>query len=102
MRAVKAIQRADVVLLVLDALDGPTTQDTHVASYALEENKGIVLVVNKWDGIEEETKAVIARPSQKLFRDILFTFQKLDVAGQRATPVEFSGSLDFRHSEIQR
>lgn len=55
LRALKAIQRADVVLLVLDAQDGPTTQDTHVASYALEENKGIVLVVNKWDAVEKDT-----------------------------------------------
>lgn len=55
LRALKAIQRADVVLLVLDAEDGPTTQDAHVASYVLEENKGIVLVVNKWDTVEKET-----------------------------------------------
>lgn len=55
LRALKAIQRADVVLLLLDAEDGPTTQDMHVASYVLEENKGIVLVVNKWDTVEKET-----------------------------------------------
>ncbi len=55
LRALKAIQRADVVLLLLDAEDGPTSQDMHVASYALEENKGIVLVVNKWDTVEKET-----------------------------------------------
>ncbi len=55
LRALKAIQRADVVLLLLDAQDGPTTQDAHVAAYALEENKGIVLVVNKWDTVEKDT-----------------------------------------------
>lgn len=55
LRALKAIQRADVVLLLLDAVDGPTSQDAHVASYALEENKGIVLVVNKWDVVEQES-----------------------------------------------
>lgn len=55
LRALKAIQRADVVLVVLDAEDGPTSQDTHVVQYALEENKGIVLVVNKWDTVEKET-----------------------------------------------
>lgn len=55
LRALKAIQRADVVLLLLDAEDGPTSQDPHVASYALEANKGIVLVVNKWDTVEKET-----------------------------------------------
>lgn len=55
LRALKAIQRSDVVLLLLDAQDGPTSQDAHVVAYALEENKGIVLVVNKWDTIEKET-----------------------------------------------
>lgn len=58
LRAVKAIQRSDVVLLLLDAQDGPTAQDEHVASYALEENKGIVLVVNKWDTVEKETNTM--------------------------------------------
>lgn len=55
LRALRAIQRADVVLLVLDAVEGPTAQDTHIASYALDGSKGIVLVVNKWDLIEKET-----------------------------------------------
>lgn len=55
LRALKAIQRADVVLLLVDAEDGPTSQDPHVAAYALESSKGIVLVVNKWDMIEKDT-----------------------------------------------
>ncbi len=55
LRALKAIQRADVVLLVIDASEGALAGDAHVASYILEENKGIVLVVNKWDLIEKET-----------------------------------------------
>ncbi|MBI4670971.1 MAG: ribosome biogenesis GTPase Der [Chloroflexi bacterium] len=58
LRALKAIQRADVVLLLLDAADGPTAQDMHVASYALEENKGIVILVNKWDAVEKETNTM--------------------------------------------
>jgi GTP-binding protein len=58
LRALKAIQRADVVLLVLDAAEGPLAQDTHIASYILEENKGIVLVVNKWDLIEKDEQTM--------------------------------------------
>ena len=58
LRALKAIQRADVVLLVLDAAEGTLAQDAHIASYVLEEDKGIVLVVNKWDLIEKETKTM--------------------------------------------
>ena len=49
MRAIKAISRADVVLLLIDAVDGVTDQDAHVAGYILEQAKSVVVVVNKWD-----------------------------------------------------
>lgn len=55
MRAMRAIQRADVVVLVIDASQGVTAQDAHVASYALDELKGIMVVVNKWDLVEKDT-----------------------------------------------
>ncbi|MGB8648419.1 MAG: ribosome biogenesis GTPase Der [Anaerolineae bacterium] len=58
LRALKAIQRADVVLLVMDAAEGPLAGDTHIASYILEGNKGIALVVNKWDLIDKETETM--------------------------------------------
>lgn len=54
MRALKAIGRADVVLLVLDASQGPSAQDAHIASYILEANKSIVVVVNKWDLVPKD------------------------------------------------
>ncbi|MBN2471127.1 MAG: ribosome biogenesis GTPase Der [Anaerolineae bacterium] len=55
LRANKAIQRADVVLLVLDAVDGITVQDTHIAGMVLEEFKSVVVVVNKWDAVDKDT-----------------------------------------------
>jgi GTP-binding protein len=55
LRSLRAVNRADVVLLVIDAAEGITAQDTHVASYALEAFKGFVIVVNKWDLIEKDT-----------------------------------------------
>ena len=55
MRTLRAINRSNVVLLVVDASEGITAQDTHIAGFALEEAKGIVLVVNKWDKIEKDT-----------------------------------------------
>ncbi len=55
LRAVNAIQRADVVFLVVDALAGVTTQDTHVANFILEAQKSVVVVVNKWDAVPEKT-----------------------------------------------
>ncbi|NWJ47494.1 MAG: ribosome biogenesis GTPase Der [Chloroflexi bacterium] len=54
MRTLRAINRSNVVLLVVDASEGITAQDAHIAGYALEESKGIVLVVNKWDKVEKD------------------------------------------------
>jgi len=55
MRTLKAVNRATVVLLVIDASEGITAQDAHIAGYALEQMKGMVIVVNKWDKIEKDT-----------------------------------------------
>ncbi len=55
IRAVRAIQRADVALLLLDAAEGVTEQDAHIAGYVVEEGKGLVIVVNKWDLVEKDT-----------------------------------------------
>jgi GTP-binding protein len=58
IRTLRAIQRADVVLLVIDATEGITAQDTHIAGYVLEESKGMVLVVNKWDLVEKDSNTI--------------------------------------------
>ncbi len=55
MRALRAVDRADIVLMVIDAVDGVTEQDKKIAGYAHEAGKGIILVVNKWDLVEKET-----------------------------------------------
>ncbi len=55
IRAMKAIERADVALLVIDAVSGITAQDTHIAGYILDAWKSCVVVVNKWDAIEKDT-----------------------------------------------
>ncbi|MBN1137470.1 MAG: ribosome biogenesis GTPase Der [Anaerolineae bacterium] len=55
LRAVKAISRADVALLLLDAQDVVTAQDAHVAGYILDENRSVVVLVNKWDVVEKDT-----------------------------------------------
>lgn len=54
IRALKAVSRSDVVVLVVDAQDGLTAQDDHVAGYALEEGTGLVLAINKWDVVEKD------------------------------------------------
>ncbi len=54
LRALRAIERADVALLLIDAVDGVMAQDQHVAHYILEQGKGVVIVVNKWDLVEKD------------------------------------------------
>ncbi len=56
LRALKAIGRADVCVLVLDAMDGLTAQDAHVAGYVVDEGVGLVLAINKWDLVEKDDK----------------------------------------------
>jgi GTP-binding protein len=53
LRAVRAIERSDVAVLVLDATEGVRAQDTHVAGYVNEAAKGLVVAVNKWDLVEK-------------------------------------------------
>ncbi|MDH7490280.1 MAG: ribosome biogenesis GTPase Der [Anaerolineae bacterium] len=55
LRAMRAIQRADVAVLVLDGVDGPTAQDAHVAGYILEEMKSVIVAVNKWDLVPKDS-----------------------------------------------
>jgi len=56
IRALRAIERADVALLVLDATEPATAQDMHIAGYVKQAAKGIVLIVNKWDLISDKNK----------------------------------------------
>ncbi len=55
LRALHALSRADVAVLVIDAVEGLTAQDAHVAGYVVEEGKGLVVAVNKWDLVAEKT-----------------------------------------------
>lgn len=55
IRAMRAIERSDVALLVIDATTNITNQDTHIAGYILDEWKSTIVVVNKWDAIEKDT-----------------------------------------------
>jgi len=57
-RSFKAIRRADVVLLVIDALDGVTEQDQKLAGRIEEEGRACILVVNKWDAIEKDSHTI--------------------------------------------
>src|SRR6185295_6177666 len=55
LRSFRAISRADVGVLLVDAVDGLTAQDAHIAGFVVEEGRGLIVAVNKWDAVEEKT-----------------------------------------------
>ncbi|MGD9101564.1 MAG: ribosome biogenesis GTPase Der, partial [Anaerolineae bacterium] len=59
LRALRAIQRADVALLLIDAVEGITAQDAHIAGMILDEQVSAVVVVNKWDAIEKDSHTMV-------------------------------------------
>ena len=89
VRAVGAVERADVVVVVIDATEGVTEQDAKIAGIAHERGKGIIIAVNKWDAVEKDTHTV-KKFSDKIrqtlsfmaYADILFISAK---SGQRLT-----------------
>lgn len=58
VRTVSAVERADVVMIVIDAVEGVTEQDAKIAGIAHDRGKGIIIVVNKWDAIEKDDKTI--------------------------------------------
>ena len=87
MRTLLAIERADVCLMILDALEGVTEQDAKIAGEAHEAGKGVIIVVNKWDEYEKETgtlekykKDIYSKLSYLSYAPIIFISAK---TGQR-------------------
>ena len=87
MRSILAIERSDVCLLMIDATEGVTEQDTKIAGEAHEAGKGVIIVINKWDSIEKDTgtlekykKDVYNKLSYLNYAPILFISAK---TGQR-------------------
>lgn len=69
LRTVSAVERADVVVLVIDAVEGVTEQDAKIAGIAHDRGRGMIIAVNKWDAIEKDNNSV-KKYTQKI-RDIL-------------------------------
>ena len=83
MRAMRAIERSDIVLMVLNAEEGIREQDKRVAGYAHEAGRGIIIVVNKWDTVKKDTNTM--RDFEAEIRD---EFQYLDYS-----PIIFVSAL---------
>ncbi len=91
IRSMKAIDRADLVLFVIDAVEGFTAQDLHIAGYVEEQKKGLVVVVNKWDLVEKDANTMDeyrAKAREALdfmpYAPIVFTSAKLGLRVQQA------------------
>ncbi len=75
LRAMTAIEKSDVVLVLVDGHEGVIDQDRHVAGYAHESGKGVVIVVNKWDLVNKDSKTMA-----KMEKEIREQFKYLDYA----------------------
>jgi GTPase len=91
LRAIKALRRADVALLLIDAVEGITAQDQHIAGMLVDEMASVVVLVNKWDAVEKDTYTIIEHTNQLRYHlnfmpyvPILFISA---VTGQRVTKV---------------
>ncbi len=71
LRALRAVDRSDVVMMVLDAVEGVTEQDQRIAGYAHEKGRGMILVVNKWDLVEKDSKTA-DQMAKKIKDDLIF------------------------------
>ena len=89
VRALDAVRRADVCLLVVDSSEGLTEQDVKIAGYVHEQGKPSVIVMNKWDLIEKDTRTVL-RFEQKLKEDLKFMdyFKSVYVSAQTGQRTE--------------
>ena len=89
MRAQLAIERADVCLIMIDARDGVTEQDTKIAGLAHEAGKASIVVVNKWDLVEKETGTM-----EKMRKDII-----RDLSFMSYAPILFISALTGQRTE---
>ena len=72
LRALHALSRADVAVLVIDAVEGLTSQDAHVAGYVVEEGKGLVIAVNKWDLVADKTDRTFDQYAEWIRNEVPF------------------------------
>jgi GTP-binding protein len=72
LRALSALSRADVAVLVIDAVEGLTSQDAHVAGYAIDEGKGLVIAVNKWDLVADKTDRTFDQYTEWIRNEVPF------------------------------
>lgn len=105
LRAIRALRRADVCLLVLDATQAVAAQDAHVAGYILEEYKSVIVVVNKWDLIEKDTYTINdytehIRKELRFLNFVPFVFTSA-LTGQRVKNI-LAMAIQVQHERLRR
>lgn len=90
LRAISAIEKSDVVLVVIDGARGIIEQDKHVAGNAHEAGKGVIIVVNKWDIVQKDEKTM-----QKMEKEIREQFKYLDYA-----PIVFVSAKENKRVDL--
>lgn len=105
LRALDAVRRADVCLLVVDCNEGLTEQDVKIIGYVHEQGKPSVIVMNKWDTIEKDTKTIL-RFEEKLKEDLKFMdyFKSVYISaktGQRADKVLDLAEEVYAHANFR-
>jgi GTPase len=82
VKTLQAIAAADVVLLLLDATQGVTDQDAHIAGYILESGRSVVIAINKWDAVDDYQKQTLARSIEQRLAFLKFA-QVLNISARK-------------------
>lgn len=98
VRTVAAVERADVVVVVIDATEGITEQDAKIAGIAHDGGKGIIIAVNKWDAVEDKDDKTIYRQQEKI-REVLAYMPYADIIFISALTGQRMSKL-FDHIEV--
>ena len=94
VKTMQAIEEANVAILVVDAQDGITEQDAHVAAYILDSGRALVVAVNKWDGLEEDQREWIKREIDRKLQFLDFAKFHYISALRKKGLSELFGSVD--------
>ncbi|HEX5538415.1 MAG TPA: ribosome biogenesis GTPase Der, partial [Methylophilaceae bacterium] len=91
VKTMQAIEEANVAILVVDAQDGITEQDAHVAAYILDSGRALVVAVNKWDGLEEDRRDWIKREIDRKLQFLDFAkFHYISALRKKGLPELFT------------
>jgi GTP-binding protein len=102
VKTLQAIESAHVVLLLLDATQGVTEQDAHIAGFVLESGRAVVLAINKWDAVDEYQRQVVERSVEQRLAFMKFAAMHLISAKKRQGLAPVWKSIAQAHEAANR